>query len=335
MTIGFKGAKRTAWYSIHDSQSGFAMVTVLFLVSMLAVIGITLNRTGGLQSTISFNLNMGEEAFYIANAGIQHGLFKLRRTPGLRGTIFSDVAFGSGSYNVSIVDENPAKGVILVTSAGKTGTALRTIERRIYPDPSVTVYPQLIKDTYLSQEKLNWNFGVSGQINIGCWKVQPDRALFEYDLSIIPAGAAIDSAVFELYMFGRQRDVINSNEIKIRVHWMARSWNEGINNNEACTNGATWPTSDCATSWTVGGGDHEPNYVTEKRLYYDAPNQWYQWDVKNLIADWLDLKMTNFGMLLKEEKEAGNDKRFVGYFYSDEYADPAFRPKLTVTYHMP
>ena len=313
-----------------NSSGGFALVTVLLMVSLMAVIGITLNRTSGLQTTISYNLKGGEEAYYIANAGVQHALFMLKHDPGQRGEIFTDEPFSNGSYSVSISDEISPMGDVLISSTGKHGTALRTIEKRLFPGSTFTVYPTLIKDTYMDRHHgSTWNYGVSPQLKIGV-KGKQIRGVFEYDLSIIPAGATIDSAVFELYMYDHEQEHMVNNFIDVEIHKITRSWNEGIKDGTSCESGATWTAYDCVNSWNTSGGDFDSNIESMTTINYSGINQWHQWDIKDLIQDWVDNPSTNYGMLLKAANEI--TEAFMGHFYSEEYSDVDLRPKLTVVY---
>lgn len=323
---------KKALFSIHGSESGFALVTVLLMVSLMAVIGVTLNRTGGMQSTMFFNLNSGEEAYYTANAGIQHALFKLKLDPAMRGVILSDEPFGSGSYTVSVTDEITPMGTVLISSEGKADSAVRALQKRLVPPGTFTVYPPLIKDTFLDQQNSNLNYGSSAQVQIGLIDMA-QRGVFEYDLSMIPSLATIDSASFELYMIGRHRTNETNNEINVNLHQILRSWSEGTKDGMICEIGATWNEYDCSNAWTAAGGDFKTAHETTAKIFFSDINQWHQWDVTTLVQDWVTGQYSNYGMLLRDQSEnSGEVKNFTGYFCSEEYSDASLRPKLTVVY---
>jgi hypothetical protein len=314
------------------SNSGFALVTVLLLVSLLAVIGITLNRSGGMQATIAHNLNHGEEAYYIANAGLQHAVFKLAGTPTLTGTIFSDVPFGDGSYTVSITSDVTPMGQVLISSTGKMGTAVRTIEKRHFP--TVVAYPALVQDSSITKEDKTFNFGISPYVKVGITSTDKQkRGMIAFDLTSLPAGIVIKSAILELYMFNRERTVIGNNIIHAIVHRIDSPWVEGVQDGTACTVGTTWQNKDCITNWL--GTDIDTTIQTNAVLNYDDINEWHTWNITNLVQYWYDNPSSNYGLLIKDNLEQGNQETFIAHYASHEYSDANLRPKLTVHYLLP
>lgn len=316
--------------TFRDCQSGFALVMVLFMVVLLAIIGITLNRTGGLQITLSHNLNAGEEAYYIAQAGIQHVMFMLMADPSLRGSVAAGVPFGTGSYTVSVSDSTSPAGNILISSTGTRGTVSRTIEKRMYS--IFTAYPPLVMDTTMNETDQHFNYGISPYIKLGYLNNNSaKRGLLKFDLSSIPPNAVIVSAVFELYMYDRERIVIGNNTLTVEVHRINPvTWIEGVQDGATCTVGASWLRYDCSKTWK------NPNFEdiaeTSTAISYDDMSTWHQWNITSLVDIWYTSPSQNYGMRLKDQLEENNAEPFVGHFYSGEYSDVSLRPKLTVYY---
>jgi hypothetical protein len=324
--------KGIARNSIHHADGGFALVTVVLIVSLLAVIGITLNRTGGMQAMISHNLDHGEEAYYIANAGLQHALFKLNNDPSLTGNIFSDLPFSTGSYTVTISSVSTPMGNVLISSTGSTGTAVRTIEKTGFP--SFVAYPVLVMDTIMDKGQMSWNFGISPYVKIGIMSQNKEkRGIIAFDLSSLPAGIVIKSAVLELYMYGRERTTIATNFINVEVHRIDQLWTEGEQNGQNCTVGATWQKYNCINIWN--GPMFNGQAETKSIVYYDDINKWHKWGITSLVQYWYDNPSSNYGMRLKDETENVNNDPFIAHFASGEYSDVNLRPKLTVYYRLP
>jgi len=316
--------------AIHHSDGGFALVTVLLLVSLLAVIGITLNRSGGMQATISHNLNHGEEAYYIANAGLQHAVFMLGDDPTLTTTL-TDVPFGDGSHTFSITSDVTPMGQVLISSTGKMGTAVRTIEKRDFP--TNVVYPALVQDTTMTKEDKTFNFGLSTYIKVGITSTdRQKRGLLAFDLTSIPPGIVIKAAMLELYMYNRERTVIGNNVINSVIFRIDASWIEGVQDGTACTVGATWQNRDCSSNW---GGSINTTIETNAVLHYEDINTWHSWNITDLVQYWYDNPSSNYGLLLQDESELGNQETFIAHYASGEYSDVNLRPKLTVYYRLP
>lgn len=318
------------------TDGGFALITVLLMVSLLAVIGITLNRSGGMNATISYNLDHGQEAYYIANAGLQHAIFALSGDPGLKGNnIFQDEPFSNGSYTVHIsqdmVNDTPM-GRALITSIGTTGAAKRTIQKRL--TPTAAAYLPLVTDTTITKEEKYFNFGVSPYVKVGVTSTdRQKRGILRFDSSSLPADVVIRRAVLELYMYNRDRSIIGNNSIITQVHRVENDWTEGVQDGATCTVGATWSDSDCVTNWAAG--DLNATVETSVVVDYEDINQWHTWNVTNLVRYWYDNPSLNYGLGIREDLETGNRETFIAHYASGEYSDVTLRPKLKVYYLLP
>jgi uncharacterized repeat protein (TIGR01451 family) len=139
--------------------------------------------------------------------------------------------------------------------------------------------------------------------------------VLRFDLSGIPAGATIQSAVMELYYASSR---VTTTEA-LRLHRVTRSWTEL---------GATWRTYDGTNNWAAQGGDYDAAVAASVNLD-GTVNVWKQWAITSLVQSWANGTFTNYGVLLESPPASGNNER---RFNSSENASATLRPKLTITY---
>jgi hypothetical protein len=327
------------------TERGIALVTVLVMVSLLAVIGITVNRAGGVGSIMSRDLLEKEQAYYTAVAGNQHALFLLEANPTLVGYVFKDaldqpirIPFAGGSYGASVADSSAPMGDILISADGITGGNVRAaVEKRRYPMAGqVYVYPPVVKDTYIDGQNELKNFGGDEELLIGAnTPGVPRRALLEFDLSGIPPGVTIVSANLEVYMFDNH-NAPEGTTVDLEVHRVTRSWEEGTRLGGGNSNGASWEEYDGILLWTTLGADFDPAVETVTTIVVDAIEQWHSWDIKALVQYWVDNPSEQYGLLLKDLDEATDDssESFVCLFYSREASASggSLKPRLSIDY---
>jgi uncharacterized repeat protein (TIGR01451 family) len=171
------------------------------------------------------------------------------------------------------------------------------------------------QDTHIAQASSVQNFGTATLLLSNSQTNGQSRILLRFDLSGIPSGATIQSAVMELYYASTRASTSES----LRLHRVTRSWTEL---------GATWRSSDGVNNWTAQGGDFDAAVLASATLDATA-DVWKQWSITSLVQSWVAGTASNFGVILESVAASGNNER---RFNSSESATPALRPKLTITY---
>src|SRR3989344_4423389 len=162
-----------------------------------------------------------------------------------------------------------------------------------------------VKDAYLKSSSNKKNYGISEELDI---KKNGRNAIFEFDISSLPANSTIQGATLRLYA----TDVTEDDEAaEIPVYRITRSWEEGTGDNVQTNDGATWKYYDSQD-------------VTDQDL-------WYEWDITQLVTNWYNGTYDNYGMLLLTESNNVGTKTFA----SSEHTNSSIRPQLILNYSTP
>lgn len=133
----------------------------------------------------------------------------------------------------------------------------------------------------------------------------PSRTLIQFDLSSIPSGSTINSAILGLYLytsFGLEPNL----SIELSIHKITQEWQEDT---VTFSNQPTF----------------ESNPLTS--IFVGSPPSWVFWNVTSQVQAWVSGEV-NYGLLIKGVTNSNSGKTF----YSSDYSDPSLRPKLTIDY---
>lgn len=181
----------------------------------------------------------------------------------------------------------------------------------------------------------------------------PRRALLDFDLSGIPAGAIITDV--QLILTLAQVSGGSPGSATIGLFDLTQSWGEGTagssatgvagtgNGFAAGTGDATWTAARFGSAtWSTAGGDHLSTASASLTLVGTSVGTAYTWlSTAQLVADvqgWLDQPATNFGWEMINANEATANSLYG--FYSSEWHTfsgglTSQEPVLQVTYTVP
>lgn len=191
----------------------------------------------------------------------------------------------------------------------------------------VTCYPLSVHaavayatdDTYIDARNYTSNYGNANGIKVFVNRTTPEptHALIALPpaLSSIPASDLVGVKLC-VYNYG-----FASLTRPIELHPLTRSFTE---------TGATWYTSDGATSWTTPGGDYSANHVD---VTAPVTDMWYAFDITSMMTGGDRADLLNHGLLLKIFDDTVSPAATTGQnFVSSENASYLdFHPYFEVT----
>jgi len=144
------------------------------------------------------------------------------------------------------------------------------------------------------------------------------NGLLRFDLSAIPSGAEIMTATVRLYSDGWSGGsasvTVGAYAVLLDTDYTEATWNEA-------QTGTDWDTGGCngVGSDRVGTADDSTTV--------NSLDVWYDWDVTDMVQEWVDGTRSNNGMLLR-----GDGGQGFYAFSASEGTLVELRPKLVVTY---
>lgn len=183
-----------------------------------------------------------------------------------------------------------------------------------------------------SGSSAGFNYGVSTTMGAGLGATLTDKGLLKFDLSSIPAGATIVSAVLTLTSILED----STTDYNVAIHRSLVEWFEGTGAGAATpgVDGSTWNfrNANGSVAWAGGAGgaagsDYQTT-ATDTTLITEAnPDTPFDWDVTADVQHWANGN-TNHGWWIVGEAITNHRK----VFHQSGSSTPSSRPQLVIEY---
>ncbi len=169
-------------------------------------------------------------------------------------------------------------------------------------------------DTFLRNDKPNQRFGDHGDVSVNADPAK--HGLLRFELSALPAGATIDSAVLEVNV----SDPVESGELLL--YRLVEDWEELE---------ATWNERRNGQRWTAPGAAPPMSAlpIAQASLAARDTGLFTVTLPATLVQSWVDQPSSNFGVVWISTSPDG----YGGVFDSRDSNHTELRPQLSVTFH--
>jgi hypothetical protein len=283
--------------------------------------GASVSGTVSVTASASDNVGVTKVEFYV------NGALQATDTASPYTFSWNTAAVPNGSYTLTAKAYDAAGNV--GQSAGITVSVSNTVTSGTYTvvfgNASGANYPNTVQDTYLN---INTDVNAaSPTLNTYTWPANTpaNTVLMQWNLSALPAGAQIQSATLSLYLTASGGDSLYAvpvSEVIKKTPVIAKC------------NGYTY---DGTNAWDPSSIPYNSIPLAESDIApaADTPQinttvGYKNWNVTNIVKDWVATPANNRGLLLNSSNAATSDSSRT--FASSEATDATQRPKLVVTY---
>jgi hypothetical protein len=173
-------------------QSGFILLPVVLLITLVSVVAFLLNHESALGTGTIGSHEEAKQADYVARAGLQHAIWGAQNSACAGDLTLASIPFGVDSYQAT------------VTSAASTTTYTVNVDQ----------------DAWLKESSPAENHGTDGELSVKAAAGDDMRTLYHFDLSAVPAGAQIGSATAWFYVTS------NDDQGAVNIHEVTAAWTE-------------------------------------------------------------------------------------------------------------
>jgi hypothetical protein len=234
-------------------QHGFVLLPVVLAITLIAVIAFMLNNQSAINVDVTAGVTDAVKAENVARAGLAHATWGAQNS-GCAG----DMGMTTVPFGLAATDNYTAT----VTTPGGATTA----------------YPNLTadQDAWFRSDIITSNSGGSSSLHLKRESGNLEYAVARFDLSTLPAGSQINSAVARFYIDGGN----GHPEGPVTVHRATADWTE---------TGATWETM----------GDKFDSAVLDTIPAQPAAGDvWVQVNLTAQVQAWVNGGQPNYGVML-------------------------------------
>ncbi len=202
--------------------------------------------------------------------------------------------------------------------------------------PADTISLSSVADTWIhSENKSDSGKGTTNYLSVGADGADPTftariaRGLLRFDLTTLPEGAVVTSAVLKLTQ-ALANERTGDGKIPISVYRVLQDWNEG--DGVYGGPGANWTyRQNNSAAWGAEGADGAADRAADPTATTDILNNPQQWDVTSDVQLMLSGHASNYGWLVVADDGEGGDR----YRFRSREAAEAQHPRLEISYVIP
>ena len=231
-------------------QGGYILLPVVLLITLISVVAFLLNHESALGTGTTGSLTEAARAEYVAQAGMVHATWGGQNSACAGDLSMSTVPFGqAGTYTATI------------TTPGGATTANNNLS--------------VDQDAWFRSDNITVNNGTTATYHLRMESGNLEYAVVRFDLSTLPAGAQINSAMARFYVKATK----GHPEGPVNVHRATTDWTE---------TGATWETM---------GSNFDSAILGTIPPQPDAGDNWVEVNLTAQVQAWVNGE-ANYGIML-------------------------------------